>query len=151
MHSQEGVVGVLYGKLEFLTPLKAERLRETPQRGRSRPVITSQVVSDHDTALSGHLTSTNVTSCQALGVLGAGQLQLAGQWSTDCSVRDSDMSEQDPLLSSSTISDVDHRLESQSSSPQSYHNRARLRTAEVLESAPLHYTVIALASIPALN
>ncbi|KAI0807432.1 hypothetical protein C8Q74DRAFT_1362934 [Fomes fomentarius] len=49
------------------------------------------------------------------------------------------MSEQDPLLSSS---DVGHRLESQSSSPQSCHKRARLRTAEVLESAPLHYTVL---------
>ncbi|KAI0748270.1 hypothetical protein C8Q80DRAFT_1270698 [Daedaleopsis nitida] len=53
------------------------------------------------------------------------------------------MSEQDPLLPPSNVSDTDAvSLESQTGAPKSKYTRAKRRTAEFLESAPLHYTVL---------
>ena len=59
------------------------------------------------------------------------------------------MSEQDPLLPplSLNVASTDAHLESQEYIVGSKHARVRQRTAEILESAALHYTVIALVCI----
>ena len=57
------------------------------------------------------------------------------------------MSEQDPLLPPLNVASTDAHLESQEYIVGSKHTRVRRRTAEILESAALHYTVIALVRI----
>ncbi|RDX56613.1 hypothetical protein OH76DRAFT_1395731 [Lentinus brumalis] len=57
------------------------------------------------------------------------------------------MSEQDPLLPPPNVADVNTYLESQGYDAGSKYGRVRRRTAEYLESAALHYTVIALVLI----
>ena len=60
------------------------------------------------------------------------------------------MSEQDPLLSPSAphSPDINAYLEAQESPPESTYRRVKKRTAEILESTPLHYTVITLVRPP---
>lgn len=74
-------------------------------------------------------------------------LELAGLYSA---VQPSDMSEQQPLLPAAANHDRCDSLEAQAHDlrSKSTYQRARIRTAEVLESTPLHYTVISLVSIP---
>ncbi|KAI0328543.1 hypothetical protein GY45DRAFT_991083 [Cubamyces sp. BRFM 1775] len=57
------------------------------------------------------------------------------------------MSEQDPLLPSTSNYDDAGSLESQEHDSKTTYQRCQIRTAEVLESTPLHYTVIALVLI----
>ncbi len=59
------------------------------------------------------------------------------------------MSEQDPLLPAAANYDGCDSLEAQERdlNSKSTYQRARIRTAEVLESTPLHYTVISLVRI----
>ncbi|RPD66290.1 hypothetical protein L226DRAFT_194363 [Lentinus tigrinus ALCF2SS1-7] len=57
------------------------------------------------------------------------------------------MSEQDPLLPPPNVANVDTYIESQEYVADSKHGRVRRRTAEILESAALHYTVIALVLV----
>ncbi|PIL24133.1 transporter [Ganoderma sinense ZZ0214-1] len=57
------------------------------------------------------------------------------------------MSEQDPLLPTSNAQNAENRLVSQSPPPGTRYQRAKARTAEFLESDPLHYLVITLVLI----
>ncbi|KAI8998504.1 hypothetical protein BD414DRAFT_453302 [Trametes punicea] len=57
------------------------------------------------------------------------------------------MSEQDPLLPSTSDYNDEDSLEAQQLNNKSTYERWKIRTAEVLESTPLHYTVIALVLI----
>ncbi|KAI1794505.1 hypothetical protein LXA43DRAFT_1058965 [Ganoderma leucocontextum] len=57
------------------------------------------------------------------------------------------MSEQDPLLPARNAPHAVNHLESQSTLPETRYQRAKARTAEFLESDPLHYIVITLVLI----
>lgn len=54
------------------------------------------------------------------------------------------MSEQDPLLPSSSNYDTHDAIEAQDHSSKSTYRHCQIRAAEFLESRPLHYTVITL-------
>lgn len=60
------------------------------------------------------------------------------------------MSEQEPLLPAAANYDGCSSLEAQERDlgSKSTYQRAKIRTAEVLESTPLHYSVISLVRIP---
>lgn len=57
---------------------------------------------------------------------------------------DPKMSEEDPLLPIGNVSGAVNHLESQSTLPETRYQRAKARTADFLESDPLHYIVITL-------
>ncbi|KAI0780782.1 hypothetical protein BD413DRAFT_500129 [Trametes elegans] len=57
------------------------------------------------------------------------------------------MSEQDPLWPSHTSHNGENEIEGQGRSSKTTYEHCKIRTAEFLESTPLHYTVVALVLI----